>query len=236
MCLLLLSLSELQATGFISGAELRHQLNDFLAEHGLTGKPALDDARQFRACTSDLHFSPLFGSFQTIEIRCLDIDGWKIAVRTKLGSTALSGKTEPTLPPSSIIAEKQMAVVVNKPLTKNSIISPADVSLETVAMTSSTGFFTRIDDVIGRRVKRRIRTRQIIEARHLQTDWMIEKGQPVILESGIGSIQVLSEGIALHNAQWGELARFLNTRSDKEVFGKVVSEKKVIIRAKTSKK
>ena len=68
-------------------------------------------------------------------------------------------------------------------------------------MTSSTGFFTRIDDVIGRRVKRRIRTRQIIEARHLQTDWMIEKGQPVILESGIGSIQVLSEGIALHNAQ-----------------------------------
>ena len=100
--------------------------------------------------------------------------------------------------------------MVNKRLTKNTIIGPTDVSLETVTARSSTDYFTRIDDVIGRRVKRSLRTRQIVGSRHLQTDWMIEKGQPVILESGFGAIQVLSEGIALHNAQWGELARFLN--------------------------
>ena len=233
---MMLSLSGLQAAGFISGAELREQLTDYLAEHGMTGKPALDNSRQFRACMADLHFSPMFGNFQTIEIRCPDIDGWKIAVRTKLGASVLLDKTRRSHEPSAGLANKKIAVVVNKRLTKNSIIGPADVSLEPVIVTSSTEYFTQIEDVVGRRAKRSLRPRQIVEARHLQIDWMIERGQPVILESGFGAIQVLSDGIALHNAQWGELARFLNTRSNKEVFGTVVSEKKVVIRAKTSQK
>ena len=51
-------------------------------------------------------------------------------------------------------------------------------------MRSSADYFTRIDDVIGRHVKRSLRPHQIVDSRHLQTDWMIEKGQPVILENG----------------------------------------------------
>jgi len=233
---MLLSLSGLQAAGFISGAELRDQLTSYLAEHGMTGKPALDNARQYRACMSDLHFSPLFGSFQTIEIRCPDADGWKIAVRTRLMTSVLSDEPKSSLENTSSFANKQMAVVVNKRLTKNSIIGSTDVRLEPLTKTSSIDYFTRIDDVIGRRLKRSLRPRQIIGARHLRTDWMIEKGQPVILESGFGAIQVLSDGIALQNAQRGDLARFLNTRSDREVFGTVVSEKKVVIRSKTFQK
>ena len=156
--------------------------------------------------------------------------------RTKLLASDMSHKTKRDVKHSFELADKQIAVVVNKRLLKNSIIGPTDVILETVVGTSSTDYFTRVDDVIGRRLKRSLRTRQIVGSRHLQTDWMIEKGQPVILESGFGAIQVSSEGIALQNAQWGELARFLNTRSNKEVFGTVVSEKKIVIRTKTSQK
>ena len=79
-------------------------------------------------------------------------------------------------------------MIVNKRLTKNSIISPSDVQLAAVPMTASTDYFTRLEDVVGRRVKKSLRTQQIIQARHLQTDWLIEKGQPVILESRIGAI------------------------------------------------
>ena len=68
-----------------------------------------------------------------------------------------------------------MAVVVNKRLTKNSIIGPDDISLEPVTAKSPTDYFTRINDVVGRRVKRSLRTRQIVEARHLQTNWMVQK-------------------------------------------------------------
>ena len=234
--LMLFSVNGLQAGGSISGDELRDKLNNYLAEQGLTGRPALDKTRQFRACSTDLRLSPLFGSYQTIEISCPDNDGWKIAVRTRLGPAApLNEKRKVSLSTPDLV-EKQIAVVVNTRLTKNSIIGPGDVSVEPFTVISSTDFYTRIDDVVGRRLKRSLRTRQIVEARHLQTDWMIRKGQPVILESGTGSIQVLSEGIALQNAKWGELARFLNTRSDKEVFGTVMSEKKIVILAKTSQK
>ncbi len=230
------SLNGLQAADTISGFELRGHLNSYLAEQGLVGTPSLNSTRQFRACSADLKFSPLFGSFQTIEIRCPDNDGWKIAVRTKIEAAEALKKGRDVSITSADLLDKQMAVVVNKRLRKNSIIGPDDISLEQVTAKLSTDYFTRISDVIGRRVKRSLRTRQIVEARHLQTNWMIQKGQPVILESGFGAIQVLSEGIALQNAQWGELARFLNTRSNKEVFGTVVSEKKIEIRTKTSQK
>ena len=233
---MLFSLNGLQAAGSISGVELHGHLNSYLAEQGLVGTPALNSSRQFRACSAELQFSPLFGSFQTIEIRCPDDDGWKIAVRTRLGTvTPPNGRKQVSVPAPNL-ANKQMAVVVNKRLKKNSIIGPGDVSLEPFTAISSADFFTRIDDVVGRRLKRSLRPQQVIEARHLQTNWMIQKGQPVFLESGFGAIQVLSEGIALQNAQRGELARFLNTRSNKEVFGTVVSEKKVMIRAKTFQK
>ena len=234
--LMLVSLNGLQAGGFISGVELRDELNRYLAEQGFMGKPALDKVRKFRACGTSLQFSPLFGSFQTIEIRCPDSDGWKIAVRTRLGQPSVIIEDNEGYKPSSDLVEKQMAVVVNKRLSKNSIIGPSDVSLEPVTATSSADHYTRVEDVVGRRVKRGIRTQQVVKTSHLQPNWMIEKGQPVILESGFGPIQVLSDGIALHNAQWGELARFLNIRSNKEVFGTVVSEKKVIIRAKNSQR
>ena len=234
---MIVSLNGLQAAGSISGVELRGHLTSYLAEQGLVGAPALNDTRQFRACSADLQFSPLFGSFQTIEIRCPDNDGWKIAVRTRLEVAAPLKNSRHNAILSPNLLDNQMAVVVNKRLTKNSIIGPDDISLEPVTTKKlSTDYFTRISDVVGRRVKRSLRTRQIVEARHLQTNWMVQKGQPVILESGFGAVQVLSEGIALQNAQWGELARFLNTRSNKEVVGKVVSEKKIVIRTKTSQK
>ena len=217
----------------MSGAEVRAQLNTFLASQGLSAAPVIDDARQFRACGDELVFTPLFGSFQTIQVRCPDTDGWKIAVRTKLMSR-LNPVKKPAQTSTSVVGLS--AVIVNKRLSKNSIISPSDVSLAVVPATAGTDYFTRLEDVVGRRVKKSLRTQQVIQARHLQTDWLIEKGQPVILESRIGAVQVLSEGIALHNAQWGELARFLNIRSDKEVFGTVMSEKKVVIRTKTSQK
>ena len=228
-----LSMSSLQAGGFVSGAEVRAQLTAFLASQGLNAAPAIDDARQFRACGGELVFTPLFGSFQTIQVHCPDTDGWKIAVRTKL-TTRMTSARKPVQTATSVAG--QTAVIVNKRLSKNSIISPSDVSLEVVPATAGTDYFTRLEDVVGRRVKKSLRTQQVIQARHLQIDWLIEKGQPVILESRIGAVQVLSEGIALQNAQWGELARFLNTRSDKEVFGTVMSEKKVVIRTKTSQK
>ena len=158
-------------------------------------------------------FTPLFGSFQTIEIRCPDQDGWKIAVRTKIEAYRQAAQATQT---AQAPVEVLQAVVVNKRLSRDSIISPSDVRLDVVSSAAGTDYFTRLEDVVGRRVKKSLRTAQMVQARHLQTDWLIKKGQPVILESRIGAVQVLSEGIALHNAQWGELARFLNTRSDKK--------------------
>ena len=61
---------------------------------------------------------------------------------------------------------------------------------------------------------------------------MVREGQPVILESRIWSGTGAQRRPGIENAQWGEMARFLNVRSGKEVVATVISEKKVIIGAK----
>ena len=71
----------------------------------------------------------------------------------------------------------------------------------------------------------------MLRASYLEANWLISEGQPVTLTSEFGGVQVVSEGKALENAQWGEVARFLNVRSGRKVFATVISKKKVIIGA-----
>ena len=65
--------------------------------------------------------------------------------------------------------------------------------------------------------------------RHLEMDWVIQKDQIVIIETQIGGVTVAGSGLALDNAQLGDLLKVLNQSSNVVVEGSVVSEKKVKI-------
>ena len=65
--------------------------------------------------------------------------------------------------------------------------------------------------------------------RHLEMDWAVEKDQTVTIETQIGGVTVANSGLALDNAQMGDLLKVLNQSSKVIVEGRVVSEKKVKI-------
>ena len=46
---------------------------------------------------------------------------------------------------------------------------------------------------IGRKLKRRLGIGKIARASHLEADWMVREGQPVILKSQFGQVQVRRE-------------------------------------------
>ena len=73
---------------------------------------------------------------------------------------------------------------------------------------------------------------QIIRSRHLAFDYAIQKDQSVIIESKIGSVTVVSAGIAIGDAQLGERVKVKNNSSGLVVEGVAISAKKIRIKAK----
>ena len=215
----------------ISGEQIIRQLSAFLADRKITSTPALDRNRQFRACGQPLAFTPLFGSFKTVEVRCPDVDGWKIAVRTQIETSLVAHKlnrpqvtAKPSLPVQNV-------VVMRKSVSKGTIITSEDVKIDQMKPGTAGDYFTSVKDVVGRIAKRRLNIGKAVMSSQLEHDWLVRKGQSVKLFAEIGAVSVQSAGIALEDAQWGQMARFLNVSSNKEVFGRVKSEKKIIIRA-----
>ena len=230
-CIWVLSTSFGFAEKMLSGAELRTGLTEYLAEQGYDAQPAINPSRLVKSCNQPLRYTPLFGNVQTVEIACPDKDGWKLAIRTKIGAhnkTLLNTQAKTPLRTSSTVTY----VVARQSLKRGDIITASDLELVTGTLSGFSDYFNSVDGLIGRRLKRHLSIGKMVRATFLEVDWMVREGQPVIMESQIGQVQVISEGRALENAQWGEVARFLNVSSGRQVFATVVSEKKVIIGAK----
>jgi flagella basal body P-ring formation protein FlgA len=218
------------APQFVYGKDINQNIIDVLAERGLVAQPSLDDERRFRACNAALDIMPLQGSFRTVTVKCPDQDGWNIAVRTRIGKTVVLVDKDH----SKVTPEMMMVVTMKRSVKKGAFITAADVQLAPLSRKTSKHYFTRIQDVVARKAIRNIGIDRVVEARQLELNYAIRAGQKVTIEHKIGPVQVLSEGIALSDAQLGDTARILNTKSKREVEGRVVSEKKIFIGANMS--
>ena len=230
------------APKFVFGKDINKNIIDVLAKQGFAAQPSLDDGRRFRACSAPLNIMPLQGSFRTVTVKCPDQDGWNIAVRTRIAKTisrASQGQdihaySQANTKVDEAEAKTMMVVTMSRSVKKGTIITAGDVKLAPVSRKTSKHYFRRIQDVVARRATHNIGIDRVVEARQLALNWAIRAGQKVTIEHRIGPVQVLSEGIALIDAQLGDTARILNTKTKREVEGRVVSEKKILIGANMS--
>ncbi len=219
------------AGDLISGAQLKDHVRSVLMARGLESHPVISDTRQFRACEAPLQVTPMFGGYKTVRLTCPDVGGFKIAIRTQIDSFVDDEETE-TAPNLDREAGFANFVVVTKSLQTGEIIGADDVRLVSRDANPGVGYFRDINDVVGRKAKRAININQIIRTRHLELDYAIQKDQSVIIESKIGPVTVVSAGIAVDDAQLGELVKVKNNSSGLVVEGVAISEKKIRIRAK----
>lgn len=231
LCIWMFSPSFGFAEKMLSGADLRAGLIEYLAEQGYDAQPVINPSRLVKSCLQPLRYTPLFGNVQTVEIACPDKGGWKLAIRTKIGASAKK-QLDNQVKKSVRTPQTVSYVVARQSLKRGDIVTASDLELVTGSPSGFSDYFNSVDALIGRRLKRQLPIGKMMRASYLEADWMVREGQPVTMESQIGQVQVISEGRALENAQWGEVARFLNVVSGRQVFATVVSEKKVIIGAK----
>ena len=214
----------------VSGAQLKDYVRTVLMSRGLQSAPVISDNRRFRSCIAPLEVTPMFGGYKTVNLTCPDADGFKIAVRTQIGQV-FDDQSEQVASQMDV-ARLAKFVVLTKSVQRGEIISAVDVMLVQRAANPGVGYFYDIDDVVGRRAKRAININQIIRSRHLEFDYAIHKDQAVIIESKIGSVTVVSAGIAIADAQVGELVEVKNKSSGLIVEGVAISAKKIRIKAK----
>jgi flagella basal body P-ring formation protein FlgA len=234
----------------ISGAQIKQRINSFLAAQNLAGKPAISETRLFPACSLDIVVRPMFGGMKTVELFCPESGGFKIAVRTNAvkpndNRFLASGLNQTTAGSSSLLnvknkifseiraetaTEKYLAMA--RSVQKGQILSHEDVVLTAASTKNRRNYFTKISDVVGRKVKKKLSVNQIILNRHLEIDWDIRKGQKIIIQSTAGPVVVVSSGISRGNAQIGELMQAENQQSGKLIEGIVVSQKKIKVLTK----
>ena len=218
------------ASDLISGAQLKDHVRSVLMARGLDSHPVISDTRRFRACEAPLQVTPMFGGYKTVRLSCPDIDGFEIAIRTQIDSFVDNAtKTEPNLGREATFTK---FVVLAKSLQAGEIIGADDVTLVNRDANPGIGYFRDINDVVGRKAKRAMNINQVVRTRHLELDYAIQRDQSVIIESKIGPVTVVSEGIAVEYAQLGELVKVKNNSSGQVVQGVAISEKKIRIRAK----
>ena len=123
-------------------------------------------------------------------------------------------------------------LVLARSVQKGHVLSHEDVTLTAARVKNRRDYFTKVSDVVGRKVKKRLSINQIILNRHLEIDWDIKKGQKIIIQSTVGPVEVVSSGISAGNAQIGELMQAENLRSGKLIEGIVVSQKKIKVLTK----
>ena len=218
------------ADNTVSGAQLRDHVRSYLMSRGLESRPVISDNRRFRACHSPLEITPMFGGYKTVRLTCPDADGFKIAIRTQIGRFVADVPDIPSHTNREVARSK--FVVVTKSLQPGEIIGIDDVILIQRDANPGVGYFSDVDDVVGRKAKKAVTVNKIIRTRHLELDYAIQKDQSVIIESKIGPVTVFGAGTAVNNAQLGDRVRVKNKSSGMVVEGVVISEKKIRIRAK----
>jgi flagellar basal body P-ring formation protein FlgA len=202
----------------LSGAMIKAEIKSSLASLGMATDPAINQDRQFLPCAAGLTIEPMFGSYKTVRVSCSDLDGFSIAVRTQIQTDTSVAVLDGDAGDASQLSSEAPKIVNNDDLV---LVSSPDHRL--------VGYFEDLDDVIGRKAKRSLSVNQALQNRHLEMDWLVQKDQNVTIETQIGGVTVTGSGLALDNAQMGDLLKVLNQSSKVIVEGRVVSEKKVKI-------
>jgi len=218
------------ASQTLSGAMIKAEIKSSLALLGIAADPAINQDRQFLPCATDLTIEPMFGGYKTVRVSCSDEDGFSIAVRTQIQSdnpvSILGDDAKTASQPSKNGAN---IVKLSRSLRRGEVITHDDLVLVSSPDHRLVGYFEKLDDVIGRKTNRSLNVNQAVRNRHLEIDWLVEKDQIVTIETQIGGVTVAGSGLALDNAQMGDLLKVLNQSSKVIVEGRVVSEKKVKI-------
>ena len=123
------------------------------------------------------------------------------------------------------LSNSNQIIVLNKSIEKGNYIRKNDLIF--VNSQKKNIFYSKKEDLIGRKVKQNLRKGQHIKPRHLFAKYSVNEGDPVVIVSKFKNAEVSTSGIAIKSGNIGDLLEVKNTRSGVIIKG-ILKKNKII--------
>lgn len=192
------------AGDFTDEASIRAAVADAMGEGVSPADVAVDSRLRLAACRRPLTVLPSGG--RSAEVRCDDNPGWKLFVPVQR-------------------RQEGEVVVLRTPARAGVPLDAAQLAVQRRDLVGVAGTgFARIDDVVGRVPKRGLAPGAILLAADLASSVRLKRGDPVVLVSRQGGIEVRVQGRALGPAADGGTVSVENVASRRVVRGRLVAD------------
>lgn len=122
-------------------------------------------------------------------------------------------------------------VVARTPLFKGQVISAEDLDIALAPVTHlNNGYMPDIADILGRELKRSVKTGDQLRAQWLVAPRAIKRGERVVIVASSNQVAVETAGTALSDGRLGEQIRVKNDRSKRIISATVEAEGLVSVR------
>ena len=208
----------------VSNADLYDAIKTYFDNNNFKENFTINKKLNLPSCSKDIEINKKFNSFKTLEIICNQKNNWTYNLRVNIK------KLKKTKQNSKKIRYRTVNLLkIKNNIRKGQIITEDDIYYENVRAPGSANYFSKKEEIIGKKAKITIRKGQIARLRHVEKDWTVKEGQKVIIENNSSNIQILVDGIALNSAMKGEYLDVLNKSSGKTLKVWVKNNKKVSI-------
>ena len=209
------------AEDILYGKDIKNQASRFFKEIGIAGEILTSDRRAFFSCEEELEFSPhVQNDWRTVRAKCYN-PNWQSILRT----TALA-PNENIENKEDLISSSKVVSLANN-LSKGQVIEKENLVLVSMPKQKVFEGFTKIEDIIGRKVTTNLAKGTILKPRHVKFRLNVNKNDTVLVILGNNKLSVTTYGIALASGQKGDLITVENIKSKKTFKAIVLDEKKV---------
>ena len=223
----------------ITGIEVSEKISTWLLTQGIEGKPLFSKTIVFKDCGSDIQINKAYNNYKTLNVKCLEKNGFNLFVRIKLNKPVKDTKknkiiSKATNRNTKMISRKELkknknfhTVKLKRSLEKNDIIKIEDLDLIITSKPSKKFFFNNKEDLVGRKVKKNLKVDQLLHPRHLYERFEVNIGDFLSIVSQMGNASVAVAGEAEDSGNLGDIIKVKNLRSGKVVKG-YVNKNKII--------
>ena len=126
---------------------------------------------------------------------------------------------------------KTKVYVLNNSGKKGDVVKPESVTArETQFNEKKPGYPSKVDDILGRRLKRDLAAGTVITYAMIEDPFVIQKGEVVNIVAENRKLLVRTKGKAMEAGKIGDSIRVKNAVSDKEILGKVVDDTTIVVK------
>ncbi len=197
-----------------------------LHKAGLAGAEPVPPSRPLPACDGAVTVEPPPPAARRVTLRCAT-PPWSRSLRLR-GATGAA----PARPATGAAEVTATVLGLRRAVNRGEVITEADlIRLEVPSLGAETTFATP-GDVVGRRLARAIAPDRPLLARHLDPAVLVEKDQPVVIQSAARGLQVSMRGQSLGPGAAGDLIEVLNLTSGRVVTARVIGRDTVEVALK----